>query len=85
MKKVFVLFFALFLSVCTYNNTLLAQDEPAVDDTTQVVDEPADEPEPVVNETPEQEVTSEPVIEKSLHQVVKRTLLTVVGNLWQLY
>ncbi|BDS13514.1 MotA/TolQ/ExbB proton channel family protein [Aureispira anguillae] len=75
MKKVFVLFFALFLSVCTYNNTLLAQDEPAVDDTTQVVDEPADEPEPVVNETPEQEVTSEPVIEKSLHQVVKKNFI----------
>lgn len=75
MKKVFVLFFALLLSVCTYNNTLFAQEGPADEDTTQVVDEPVDEPEPQVEEQPEPQVSSEPQVELSLHQVVKKNFI----------
>lgn len=77
MKKVFVLFFALFLSVGTYNTTLLAQDNPddttstMVDDTTDqtstVVDEPEVEEKPTVNADPE--------VEMSLHQVVKKNFI----------
>ncbi|MGH1337479.1 MAG: MotA/TolQ/ExbB proton channel family protein [Aureispira sp.] len=75
MKKVFVLFLALFMSVCTYN-TLLAQDDPAVDSSNsgdtameQPIETPADDP---VEEMP---AVSEPVVEQSFHQVVKKNFI----------
>lgn len=74
MKKVFVLFLALLMSVCTYN-TLLAQDDPAVDTDSgntvmeQPVETPAEDP---VEEIP---AVSEPVVEQSFHQVVKKNFI----------
>jgi biopolymer transport protein ExbB len=76
MKKVFVLFFALFLSVGTYNTTLLAQDPndsigtSVVDDSmtnAPIVDPIEDPAEPTVNAQPE--------VEMSLHQVVKKNFI----------
>lgn len=80
MKKVFVLFFALFLSVCTYNNTLLAQDGPDGEDTTTTtVDDTTNNGATtnVVEETPEEEPKemAEPEVEMSLHQVVKKNFI----------
>ncbi len=75
MKKVFVLFFALILSVGTYNNTLLAQDEPG-DSTTMVEDTMANEPDPIQEEPAEEPKTmAEPEVEMSLHQVVKKNFI----------
>jgi len=77
MKKVFVLFFALFLSVGTYNTTLLAQNPDsnvtAVDDSNSMANDPVivdpieDPAEPAVN--------SDPEVEMSLHQVVKKNFI----------
>ncbi|WMX14352.1 MULTISPECIES: MotA/TolQ/ExbB proton channel family protein [unclassified Aureispira] len=75
MKKVFVLFFALILSVGTYNNTLLAQDEPG-DTTTMVEDTMANEPDLIQEEPAEEPKTmAEPEVEMSLHQVVKKNFI----------
>ena len=75
MKKVFVLFFALILSVGTYNNTLLAQDEPG-DSTTMVEDTMANEPDLIQEEPAEEPKTmAEPEVEMSLHQVVKKNFI----------
>jgi biopolymer transport protein ExbB len=74
MKKVFVLFLALLISVFTYN-TLLAQDGPA---------DPSEDSattEQPVEETPEEEpveevpAVSEPKVEQSFHQVVKKNFI----------
>jgi biopolymer transport protein ExbB len=74
MKKVFVLFFALLMSVGTYN-TLLAQDENPVDspatDVEQVIDEPVDDP--IEEEMPL--TNTEPIVEQSFHQVVKQNFI----------
>jgi biopolymer transport protein ExbB len=71
MKKVFVLFFALFLSVCTYNNTVLAQE---IEDSDTIVNtEEIPQEEPVkVEETP---LASEPIIERSAHQKIKKNFI----------
>jgi len=71
MKKVFVLFFALFLSVCTYNNTVLGQD-PADPDTIVNTEEILEEDPVQVEETP---VVSEPIIERSAHQKIKKNFI----------
>jgi biopolymer transport protein ExbB len=73
MKKVFVLFFALLLSVCTYNNVIVAQDSP--EDTSQnATVEPVTTPDvdPDVENLP---VSGEPEIERSAHQVVKKNFI----------
>ena len=64
MKKVFVLFFTLILSVCTLNNSVIAQDnnnnnQPT---TTRLL----------AQEGPKGE---EPIIERSAHQVVKKNFI----------
>ncbi|MDC0231472.1 MotA/TolQ/ExbB proton channel family protein [Aureispira] len=71
MKKVFVLFFALFLSVCTYNNTVIAQDSDDPD--TIVNTEEVPQEDPVVEETPP--VPTEPIIERSAHQKIKKNFI----------
>ena len=75
MKKVFVLFLALVLSVSTYNNTVMAQDAPVDRDTTEMVDDqPVDEPaddQPVMNDQPEEISAPETVVDRSLHQEIK--------------
>ena len=75
MKKVFVLFLALVLSVSTYNNTVMAQDAPVDGDTTEMVDDqPVDEPaddQPVMNDQPEEISAPETVVDRSLHQEIK--------------
>lgn len=76
MKKVFVLFFALILSVGTYNNTLLAQDGPDDTTSTMVDDTMANEPDPIQEEPAEEPKTmAEPEVEMSLHQVVKKNFI----------
>lgn len=74
MKKVFVLFFALVLSVGAFNNTIVAQDpdSPA----TEIVDTPAPEETPIEEDEPETTpVTSEPEVQRSLHQVIKKNFI----------
>lgn len=74
MKKVFVLFIALFLSVCTYNSTLIAQEDPNVS-VTETQEEPKEEKEetkPIVEDVA---TTSDPIIEKSMHQVIKTNFI----------
>lgn len=78
MKKVFVLFFALFLSVQTYNTSLFAQDAANPEATEQVEGEPttpADQP--IAEEPPVEEVApaAEPEIERSAHQVVNKNFI----------
>ncbi len=75
MKKVFVLFFALLLSVCTYNNVIVAQGPDSPEDTSQnATVEPVTTPEvdPEVENLP---VSGDPVIERSAHQVVKKNFI----------
>lgn len=72
MKKVFVLFFALFLSVGTYNTTLLAQDSI----NTTMEDSMANDPDPVEDPAEEKPtVNADPEVEMSLHQVVKKNFI----------
>lgn len=72
MKKVFVLFFALFLSVGTYNTTLLAQDSIE----TTMEDSMANDPAPVEDPVEEKPtVNADPEVEMSLHQVVKKNFI----------
>jgi biopolymer transport protein ExbB len=71
MKKVFVLFFALFLSVCTYNNTVIAQDSDDPDTIVNTEEVPQEDP-VKVEETP---VASEPIIERSAHQKIKKNFI----------
>lgn len=66
MKKVFVLFLTLFLSVGTYNNVVLAQD-----DTTNNTTVVADQPDPVTDQPETPITTTEPLVEKSFHQDIK--------------
>jgi biopolymer transport protein ExbB len=76
MKKVFVLFFALFLSVGTYNTTLLAQPDSV--ENTPVVEDSMTNGEPVAPvEEPKEEpkANSGPEVELSLHQVVKKNFI----------
>jgi biopolymer transport protein ExbB len=71
MKKVFVLFFALFLSVSTYNNTVFAQDPEDPDTIVNTEEVPQEDP-VKVEETP---VSSEPIIERSAHQKIKKNFI----------
>jgi biopolymer transport protein ExbB len=71
MKKVYVLFFALFLSVCTYNNTVIAQDSDDPDTIVNTEEVPQEDP-VKVEETP---VASEPIIERSAHQKIKKNFI----------
>ena len=71
MKKVFILFFALFLSVCTYNNTVFAQDPNDPDTIVNTEEVPQEDP-IKVEETP---VSSEPIIERSAHQKIKKNFI----------
>lgn len=66
MKKVFVLFLTLFLSVCTYNGIVLAQlPTDSTTNGTTVTDQPVtDQPETPIT-------TTEPLVEKSFHQDLK--------------
>lgn len=79
MKKVFVLFFALFLSVGTYNTTLLAQgpddttSTDMVDDTNAMANDPVVDP--VEDQPEEPTVNADPEVEMSLHQVVKKNFI----------
>lgn len=79
MKKVFVLFFALFLSVGTYNTTLIAQDEPIGGDSTSTVDDTTQQAITTSVVDNQEDVTSdentEPEVEMSLHQVVKKNFI----------
>lgn len=79
MKKVFVLFFALFLSVGTYNTTLIAQDEPIGGDSTSTVDDTTQQAVTTSVVDDQEDVTSdentEPEVEMSLHQVVKKNFI----------
>jgi biopolymer transport protein ExbB len=63
MKKVFVLFFTLVLSVCTFNSTVIAQDSNETVTTTRFLAQ-EDAPKSV-----------EPVIERSAHQVIKKNFI----------
>jgi biopolymer transport protein ExbB len=75
MKKVFVLFFALLLSVCTYNNVIVAQGPDNPEDTSQnATVEPVTTPE-VDPEAENLPVSGEPEIERSAHQVVKKNFI----------
>lgn len=65
MKKVFVLFLTLFLSVSTYNGIVLAQDTSTTNNTT-VTAEPT-----TVTETPETPTPTEEVVQMSFHQDIK--------------
>lgn len=73
MKKVFVLFFALLLSVCTYNNVIIAQDGPD-SNATETVDTPETSVEtiPQAEELPKIE---EAEVERSAHQKIKKNFI----------
>lgn len=78
MKKVFVLFLALILSVTTYNNAVYAQDNPGDSVTTEQTDAQLMDDQPAVeDEEPEvvETVNTAPQVEKSLHQVVKKNFI----------
>jgi biopolymer transport protein ExbB len=79
MKKVFVLFFALFLSVGTYNTTLIAQDGPNGDDSTSTVDDTTQQAITTAVVDDQEDVASdentEPEVERSLHQVIKKNFI----------
>lgn len=72
MKKVFVLFLALFMSVCTYN-TLLAQPDTAGMDTANAMEQPMEPADDPVEE--EIAAPAEPIVEQSFHQVVKKNFI----------
>lgn len=80
MKKVFVLCFALLLSVCTYNNVIIAQDDPATD-STEMVENPEETPETTPEETetaPQEEElpkTEDAEVERSAHQKIKKNFI----------
>jgi biopolymer transport protein ExbB len=73
MKKVFVLFFALILSVCTFNNVIVAQDDndtnaiEKVDTSTTTAEEETS--------TEELPVANEPLVERSAHQKIKKNFI----------
>ena len=73
MKKVFVLFFAPLLSVCTYNNVIIAQDGPD-SNATETVDTPETSVEtiPQAEELPKIE---EAEVERSAHQKIKKNFI----------
>jgi len=79
MKKVFVLFLALILSVNTYNTVLFAQDADSDTATTEQVE--GEQAQPVVEETPETAApeqvapAAEPEVERSAHQVMKKNFI----------
>ncbi|MFT5646751.1 MAG: biopolymer transport protein ExbB [Aureispira sp.] len=79
MKKVFVLFFALFLSVGTYNTTLIAQDGLTGDDSTSTVDDTTQQAITTAVVDDQEDVASdentEPEVERSLHQVIKKNFI----------
>ena len=79
MKKVFVLFLALLLSVATFNNAVYAQDGPDGDTTEQAMEDPMEE-QPMEEEPAEpaetiDQVDKEPLVEQTLHQVVKKNFI----------
>jgi len=63
MKKVFVLFFTLVLSVCTFNSTVIAQDSNETVTTTRFLAQ---------DEAPKGD---EPIVERSAHQVIKKNFI----------
>ena len=77
MKKVFVLFFALLLSVCTYNNVIIAQDD-ADSNTTEIVDTPETSTEMTPETAPQTEElpkSEEAEVERSAHQKIKKNFI----------
>lgn len=79
MKKVFVLFLALVLSAATFSS-VYAQDNPEdTNNTEQTTDDPATADAPIednlVDEPAVEPVSTEPIVEQTLHQVVKKNFI----------
>ncbi len=76
MKKVFVLFLALFMSVCTYN-TLIAQDDTIINTDSIEAAEQAAAAQAEADRIAEEamNVPAEPIVEQSFHQIVKQNFI----------